>query len=599
MIKKQVTQYTRRARNIIWNAAGRYDFEPLFMAFFPNGTPDHYFNMVAGLVEKWLDPEKIRSFFEEYEDDHRAEEFDEFLWLGLENCVYEKEIPSRPILEQLRRERAERFYAEQASLSRQQMEYQSMPVYTQQEARWAAVCGKRAPVMTPREKRMAEALLFSGTLNTDGVLQAMAGFLETFFRYRKGEALPGGRKAKAGLFSRLFLPHEHERRDHFLVRTGTGEGDHPRAVNLGHKGLGGYKGPTAEDEIWIRTVFGDCSLPERDMRVLENDLCVGPDEDCRLWVVRGAEARDGRSGAGQEGQEGRTVQKTPGGRALKEAREVRAAREKQKKRNEDFFRDNAAVFRASEKALTTRLETILTSYMRPLPEPARAGRICPEKAYRLPVLQDGKVFLKPGDETEQEFFVDLLLDASQSRMNSQEVLAAEACVVAGSLNSLHIPVRVTAFRSVRGHTVLEVLKGAAEADCRGILRYYAGGWNRDALAIRALGHLEDDPALEGKQRIFLIMTDASPNDSTPAAAAGLRLPGEYEGSLAVRAAEEAVRDLRERNIRVGAVFHGNPSHLGDLNQIYGHANVRIRRAAQLAQGISDLLLLLLREINND
>ncbi|MBR3164919.1 MAG: hypothetical protein IKF16_01935, partial [Lachnospiraceae bacterium] len=134
MIKKQYSGSARRARNIIWNAAGRYDFEPPFMAFYPNGAPDLYFDMVVGFTDKWLDLPKIWAFFEEYETDRRAEEFDEFLWLGLENCVYEKEVQERPILADLRRARAEEFYREQQNLSRQQMEYQSMPVYTQQEA---------------------------------------------------------------------------------------------------------------------------------------------------------------------------------------------------------------------------------------------------------------------------------------------------------------------------------------------------------------------------------------------------------------------------------------------------------------------------------
>ena len=158
MIKKQYSGNARRARNIIWNAAGRYDFEPPFMAFFPNGTPDHYFNMVAGLVEKWLDMKRLWDFFASYETSRRADEFDDLLWLGLENCVYEKELPERPILESLRKERALRFFQEQNSLSRQQMEYQSMPVFNQQEFRWASVAGRRSPLLAPKEKRMAEAL---------------------------------------------------------------------------------------------------------------------------------------------------------------------------------------------------------------------------------------------------------------------------------------------------------------------------------------------------------------------------------------------------------------------------------------------------------
>ena len=135
MIKKRFTGSARRARNIIWNAAGRYDFEPPFLAFFPNGTGDNYFNMVIGLAEKWLGLSRIRDFFALYENDRRADEFDEFLWLGLENCLYEKELAERPILEALRKERAEKFYEMHQRMTRQQMEMQSMLVYTQQEAR--------------------------------------------------------------------------------------------------------------------------------------------------------------------------------------------------------------------------------------------------------------------------------------------------------------------------------------------------------------------------------------------------------------------------------------------------------------------------------
>ena len=112
MIKKNYTGAARRARNIIWNAAGRYDFDPPFMAFFANGHPDQYFNMVAGLVQKWLDMPKLWDFFLSYEGDRRADEFDDFLWLGLENCVYEKEVQERPILESLRRERGRLFFVQ-------------------------------------------------------------------------------------------------------------------------------------------------------------------------------------------------------------------------------------------------------------------------------------------------------------------------------------------------------------------------------------------------------------------------------------------------------------------------------------------------------
>jgi len=575
MIKKNYTGNARRARNIIWNAAGRYDYDPPFMAFFPNGKPDQYFNMVAGLVEKWLDMPRLWDFFLSYEGDRRADEFDDFLWLGLENCVYEKELPERPMMETLRRERAERFFLEQQTLSRQQMEYQSMPVYTQQECRWAGVSGRTLPLMTPREKRLAEALRFSGELDTDGVLEAMRSFLQTFFRFT-----PGGEsdaRHRATPLYKLLLKHEHKRQDRLLVRAGTGEGDHPKAVQQRHAGLGRHVAPGPEDEAYIQAVFGRCSLTDSEMRILENELCVGDDELCKLWITRGERVKSDD----------------------RDANEVRDSADRQKARNEAYCKDHAALIEGSVRALATRIDTVFASYFKHLPEQARAGRIRPEAAYRLPVLNDDVVFLKDGEEMDPEICVDLLLDASQSRMHSQEVLSAEGMIIAKSLERLHIPVRVCAFRSIRSYTVLEILKDWKDHDCRGLLRYFAGGWNRDGLAIETLGRLDDDAVFLGRQRIVLVLTDGSPNDSTPLPSSGLLLEREYEGEAAVRSAQEAVKRLRGKGVRVGSVFHGNSRHLENVQRIYGHAYIRIQKASQLAQGVSDLLLMLMREIRKD
>ena len=566
---------SRRAVNTIWNGAHDYGFQPDFKAYDADGNAELYWNLLLGALRRHYEYPKLRRLFDAFAKEEDSEVYEGLLWLGLENCVYEKELPERPILTQLRKERAERFYQEQQTLSRQQMEFQSMPVYNQQEYRWATVSGRRPPLLSPREKRIAEALLFSGELDTDGVINAMRDFLNRFFRYTPGETEE--KRPRPTAFWRLLLRRETKRRDRLLVRIGTGEGNHPKAKQQRHEGLGRHVGPTEEDAAYIRAVFGRSILSEQENRILENELCVGVDEDCRLWVTRGepCETDD------------------------RDALEVRESAERQRARNEAYQGEHAAMVQSAVRALSTRIETIFSSYFKHLPEPARAGRICPEKAYRLPILDDGRVFLKDGEETEPEICVDLLLDASQSRMHSQEVLSAEAAIIAKSLAKVHIPVRVTAFRSIRGYTVLEILKGWTQSDCRGLYRYYAGGWNRDSLAIETLGRLDDDAVMRGKQRIILVLTDASPHDSTPIAAAGLNLPREYEGAAGVQAAQTAVRALRSRGVRVGAVFHGSTTHLENVHTIYGHAYVRIRKASQLAQGVSDLLLMLMREMRTD
>ena len=570
MIKKEYSPSARRARNIIWNAAGRYDFDPPFLAFYPNGNPDHYFNMVIGLVEKWLDMPRLMAFFAGYATDRRADEFDELLWLGLENCCYEKEVEERPILTELRRQRAKDFYKEQENLSRQQMEYQSMMVYAQQEIRWAEVLGKRRYSLSEREKRMAKDLCFAGSFGTEEVLSAMRDFLRTYFGFedRKASASPSFFRLPVS----LHLGKGKARRDLLLVRTGTGEEDHPRSVLLPHTGLGRAKAPGIEEEAFVRDVFGPCSLSEQERKILEEELCTGADANCRLWVVK--ERRQEEASA-------------------KEAREVLAKRKKQREKNEAFWRENAMAIQGSIRSLSAGMETVLSSCMRHLPESASRGKICSEKAYRLPVLQDDKVFSREGERVDPEIFVDILLDASQSRMNAQEVLSAEAYILSQSLYKLSIPARIFSFRSLRGYTILEELKGASAKEGQGTFSYYAGGWNRDSLAIRTLGRLKDDPQMRGKKRILLVMTDASPNDSAPLGDEKGLLPHEYEGGKAVEATRQAVQDLKEKGIRVGAVFHGGTSHLEDLHRIYGHNCVRIRKASQLAQGVCELVWMLL------
>ena len=64
MIKQHYAGATRRAMNLIWNAAQDYSWNSPFLAFHPNGDPDDYMNMVIGLTAKWLDAERITDFFE-------------------------------------------------------------------------------------------------------------------------------------------------------------------------------------------------------------------------------------------------------------------------------------------------------------------------------------------------------------------------------------------------------------------------------------------------------------------------------------------------------------------------------------------------------
>ena len=570
MIKKQYSGNARRARNCIWNAAGSYDFEPYFMAFHPTGEPDYYFNMVIGLTHKWLDEEKIREVFESYKGAGNADECDEYLWLGIENCVFEKELPERPHLRALRRERAEEFFKVRQRMTRQQMEYESMAVYTLLEARWSEVLGK--PVrLIGKKARMAEALHFSGELTPDEVIMKMKTFLAEFCGIDPERPLRS--RTRSPLMAAVLkkLGQRRGQAEKIFVRTADIASPTEKDVQLTHTaGMRFGFAPKEADEAYVRGCFGPSYYAKADMDVLENALCTGSDAACRLWISRGP------------------AKEVPED-APKEVRDLLARSAEQQKKNEAFRKEHALLIRESVKRLSAEIEVLMASCMRNLPESAKAGRLLPEKAWRLGVLNDARVFERPGDEKEADLRVTLLLDASMSRLHSQEIVSAGAAVLAESFEKAGISVRVISYRSIRGFTVLSRMKEFGEGTER-LSAYYSGGWNRDGLALRTVGYLlrEENPFGAFKD-LLLVLTDASPNDAMPLAAPGRRMGREYEGAAAVKDAESAVRTLRRNGTLVGAVFYGTAGHLPDVSQIYGKEYVRIRSLSQIADGAAALL----------
>ena len=581
MIKRQYSGNERRARNYIWNAAGRYDFEPSFLAFAPDGSPDMYYNLIIGLAYKWLDMDVILSFILRYSAGRNAEEFDDLFWLGIENCVYEKEISDRPVMEELRREKAKSYFRSVSNMSRQQMEMQSTTVYEQQMIRWSEVSGRQY-FSGRRSRSLAERLRFSGSLDAEGAVREMSAVLKEYFRTDITQLKPRGRGK--GLFSGLSLPghsgHIHGQK--LFVRTGDGMGDLDTNVRLGHTGNRKIHLPTAADVEFVRAAFGEPSCAAQELRALEADCCRDLHAACRLYITDGMRA---------EAQ-------SDSGKAMRASglREILRRAQEQETINRRFVSDNSLLIRESIRELSARLDLLFAEYFRRMPETDRSGSLITEKAYRLAVFRDPAVFSREGTLTERNVEVTLLLDASMSRMNVQEIIASEAYIIAESLEKIHIPVRVMTFRTFRGITVLERLKRAGRNGSGNILRFFSGGWNRDGLAFRAVRSLLTGDGREAEQ-LLIVLTDASPNDDLPAVMDPQgRIVKEYEGVIAVSDTEKAVHDLRKAGIRTAAVFFGSAAHLENVQQIYGKEYVRIRKLNRIADGAAELIRMTLQEM---
>lgn len=139
-------------------------------------------------------------------------------------------------------------------------------------------------------------------------------------------------------------------------------------------------------------------------------------------------------------------------------------------------------------------------------------------------MGEQRIFTRRSDSQPGELSVDILLDGSASQNRQQEKLAARLYHRGEPFSRCRIPVRVTAFCSVSGCTVLRILRDydKPEENDR-VFDYVAAGWNRDGLALRAMAWLMRKAV--SQNRLLLVLSDASPNDDQRIPVGALPLGG--------------------------------------------------------------------------
>ena len=136
------------------------------------------------------------------------------------------------------------------------------------------------------------------------------------------------------------------------------------------------------------------------------------------------------------------------------------------------------------------------------------GEICASQVWRALYLEDPRIFEKREEVSDAGFSVDILIDASSSRKDSQEQIAAQSYILVKSLDLCRIPLQVYSYCSIRGYTVLRLFQSYGEIDrAEEVFSYVAAGNNRDGLALRGAGHLMENS--EQEKKLLLVLTDGS------------------------------------------------------------------------------------------
>lgn len=559
----------RRARNLIWNAAGDYHFEPDFKAYDDEGRADLYWNSIIGAVRKNYGPETIDALFAAFHGCRDEALYEQLVWLGLENAVYQRESPRRLALPALRRRYARWVLSQCAGIGDGEL----LPRL--EEAHFRRALGED-PAMTKEDRKLLDSLEFSGELDGPELSQAALDFLHDHFGF-----VPGKTQSEEAEALRKHRPWFLFGRSRALdglpaVRTfGFGYGEHLVA------GQGG--GPNAEPvqrrltdrnlaqteealRNYMRDYFGAPLLSEGERRTLEQSLCTGEHKSCHLYYTQGDDE--------------------PGRRLKGYAAAQRRNALQQAEKNREAYEADAVRHRASIVRLTARIRNAMLAYLQPTVVRTASGTLDPGRIWRGVYLDDDKVFTKIQQSDPGQLAVDLLLDASSSQVDRQAVVAAQGYMIAEALTRCHIPVRVTSFCSLSGYTVLTRYRDYQEQDRNErIFRYFTTGCNRDGLAIRALAREIEESSYEHK--LVILLSDAKPNDVIQLYRDGAYVDYARDNGIENTAME--VRSLLFRDIPVICVFTGNDDDIPAAHTIYGRNFARIRSLDQFADTVGTLI----------
>ena len=583
-------QEERRARNFVWAAAGHYGLKPLFLAYAPDGTADMYLNMIIGLSYKWYDAEKLETFFHML-GGRQEELYQGMLWIGLEQALYEKEKIHRPVLAELRQEYA------QENLARYRVLKEYELIDQLRNGHCAEILGKSSG-LSGRTEELLRELTFTGEMGIEQILAKMKEILWKYFSYEPKMI----KKERGTYFLQKLLPAFHSIGKMHATYVKTKRYDDPSWEESGNGGTMekarhyllqfSRQGDEEKDRAYIEGCFGANSYTPREQKLLEDEVCTENHKNSHLYITRGYPMEEPVT---QTGSNTTVRHQEENKRESREIREFRENSRRQAEKNRQHYEKNRTVYENNIRRMTEKLRLELDARMDDVPVQARQGNIRASQVWRALYLEDPRVFEKREEVSDAGFSVDILIDASSSRKNSQEQIAAQAYILAKSLDLCGIPLQVYSYCSIRGYTVLRLFQSYGEnRKAEEVFSYVAAGNNRDGLALRGAGHLMAQS--EQEKKLLLVLTDGSPQDDQIAAEGAFYKNREYTDQIAVEDTTEQVRQLKRRNIQVVGIFMGTERGLQTAHRIFGRDFVRIQNIQQFAEVVGKILQEKIREM---
>ena len=314
---------------------------------------------------------------------------------------------------------------------------------------------------------------------------------------------------------------------------------------------------------FIKDYFGISTISESNTKELEKILCDEAHESCHLHFTRG--------------------QFDENDDAIFRQKLTSIQRYKNKKHYiENYIRNTNNITK-----LTQRIKNaIIVNYTYSMK--SESGKLVTEKTWRT-VLDDTRIFVRSIKDDMPDMSVDIMLDASASQLNRQEIIAEEGYIIAESLTRCNIPVKIYSFCNMRDYTVMNLFRDYNEINNNDkIFNYYAAGFNRDGMALRTALHMMEDSKYSHK--ILIILSDVKPNDMLGVASEGIiPLQKEYSDETGVSDTANEVRKGWKQGVSILCVFTGRDEDIASVKKIYGQKFTRILKLDKFAEMVGVLI----------
>ena len=554
----------KRAINIIWNSAKNYSFAPDFKAYDKDGCADLYWNCIIGAVRQHYDYPKIEKVFAAFTQYEDGDTYESLLWLGLENSIYQKEVEERPVLKELREKYARKFVDEYRGPIDDYKLYDCLAL-----AHYMRVLGMK-PKLNKYDIKLLNELEFTPDMDTDQIVQRAEELFKRWFQISTEERKQERRKNFLSFRRRKQTGNRTRYR-----KFGIGFADHPSHI------YGTSSSDTQQEDEEIRTKmtaeelrefmsvkYGMPMYNQGQINDIERRLCNGNHTDCHLHFTKGEPVKGKIQNAFE------ALQKT------KEA--------EQKVKNRQTYKDNLAQNRTAISKLAAKIQNSILLHLQPSPIKANSGTLNGSNVWRALYLDDDKVFIKNEQNDMGDLSVDILLDASTSQKNRQEIVSGQGYTIAEALTRCGIPCRVMSFCSMTGYTIMRVYRDYNERNKNdNIFEYVSNGCNRDGLAIRAAHYLMNQSPYDHK--ILIVLSDVKPNDIRKIRASGTEEFIPYEKQAGITDTAYEVRRARADGISVVCVFTGEDEDVPSAKLVYGRDFARIQSMDKLADTVGTLI----------